>query len=75
MKLNIPITISIVALSISIVLIILTFILQNWLISKTADANNNTYSYGMWSGCTSTVSCYMWYDNGESALKYNLNSK
>ncbi len=75
MKLNAPILLSIVALSISIALTIITFILQYWLVSTTpSDLNNNTYTYGMWSGCKNTNECYLWYQNGESTLKYTLNS-
>jgi hypothetical protein len=74
MKLNIPILLSIVALSISIALIIVTFALQYWLVNKTSDSNNNTYTYGMWSGCLKSDQCYYWYGDAESMLKYTLNS-
>lgn len=68
MKLNIPITISIACQSITVALIIITFILENWIQVKSTDIR-----YGIWKGCNSTQ-CYNWYSTGQDTLKFQLTS-
>ncbi|RNA28692.1 hypothetical protein BpHYR1_040607 [Brachionus plicatilis] len=68
MKLNIPITISIACQSISTAFVIITFILENWIVVKSTNVR-----YGMWRGCNSSQ-CYNWYSKGEEVLDFKLSS-
>ncbi|CAF0710756.1 unnamed protein product [Brachionus calyciflorus] len=68
MKISIPITLAIACLSISLAFIIITFILENWLLVK-----NVNHRYGMWRACRGNSStCFNWYVDGETEFKYRM---
>ena len=69
-KLYSPMILALLFLTISIVLIIITFSLVYWLqVKSTSD------SYGMWQGCKNASfsnQCLSWYANGQTLLSYSM---
>jgi len=62
---------SAIFLSISLVFLIITFTIENWILVRT-----NLDRYGMWRACRGlTFNCSNWYDNGELLMNYSLTSK
>ena len=71
MRINLPITFAIICLSVSIALIVLTFVLEYWIQVKLTKDN-----YGMWRSClANSDACHSCYASGEKVFNFTLNSK